>query len=135
MQIENGIVSIIQLYNFITEKLHIDDVKVRVDDGILTLTQDGNWVAVPEFLNEVMIIPKGFESGKIKKKDLVALYESVAFIAQKQGKVPDYYMESYIVPEKFGFSVWSRYPNRNIPGIKYVNTFKFKVRNKFGFII
>jgi len=134
MQVESGIVSIIQLYNFINEKLVKEDVKVRRNGEFIEFTQDGIWVMLPEVLNEVIIVPKNFKSGYIKKKDLIELYDSVAFISQKEGRVPDYYMESYISPEKFGFKVWSRYPNRKEPGVKLINTFKFKVRNKFGFV-
>lgn len=136
MQIENGIVAIIQTYNFINEYLVREDAKIRKsEDGTIEITQDGRWTMLPEFLHEVMIIPTKFKSGVIYKKDLVKLYDSLAFIATKEGKVKDLYVESYISPEVFGFTIWSRYPRKSEPGVKKVQTFKFKVRNKFGFVI
>lgn len=135
MQIESGIVAIVRFYNFINENLLKEKSKVRVHEGIIEVTQDGVWVALPDFLHEVMIVPKGFTEGTVRKSDLVELYNSLAFIATKKGRVPDYYTESYISPEPFGFTVWSRYPYNGTPGIKKVQTFRLKVRNKLGLII
>lgn len=135
MQIENGITTIIQLYNFINENLLKEEVKVRKNEDIVEFTQDGRWVMVPEFLHEVIIVPKRFKEGYIRKSDLVKLYNQLAFVAQKRGRLPIHYTDSYISPEVFGFSVWSRYPKIEHPGVKLVSTFQLKVRNKFGFVI
>ena len=133
MQIENGIVAVIQTYNFMVEHLVKDDVRVRVTEDSIEFTQDGRWVMLPEFLQELIIVPKGFKSGKIKARDLIKLYDSLAFIAEHKGRVQDPYMESYISPEVFGFTIWSRYPRKSEPGVKKIQTFKFNVRNKLGF--
>lgn len=135
MQIENGITAIIQTYNFINDNLIKSDTKVKRDKDIISFSQDGNWIMMPEFLHEVMIIPSKFKSGIIYKSDLIDLYDSLAFIVDKKGRVQDQYMESYITPEVFGFSIYSRYPKRSEPGIRKIITFKFKVRNKLGFIL
>lgn len=135
MQITSGIESIIDLYNFITTKLRRDKLNLRSLDGNIECTQDGNWVILPESLHEVMIVPEGFKSGYVRKDDLIKLYDSLYFITSKKGRIEDSYMESYISPDVFGFKVWSRYPYDGTPGIKLVQEFKFKVRNRFGLII
>lgn len=135
MLIQSGIQSIIDLYNFFVTNLIKDKLKFRVNNGFIEVTQDGIWTLLPESLNEVMIIPPKFKEGYVRKSDLIELYDSLEFIVGKKGRISDSYMESYVSPEVFGFTVWSRYPNNGIPGVKKVQSFKFKVRNKFGFVI
>jgi len=135
MQVENGITAMIQLYNFINDNLIKSEVKVRRNEDIIELTQDGRWIMMPEFLHELIIVPKGFKEGKIRKSDLVGLFESLSFVVTKKGRVRMEYTESYVVPEVFGFSIWSRYPKTDVPGVKLVQKFQLKIRNRLGFVI
>lgn len=123
-----GIVCIVDLYNFINSNLLKNDVIFRRNDDFIEITQDGNWTRLPDFLNNVMLIPKGFRVGKVTKSDLIKLYDKLSFIAQIKGQVPLSYSNSFISPTLFGFKVWSKYPYNGIPGVKYVDEFKFNVK-------
>lgn len=127
-----GIKYLVELNNFIVKDLLKVDTKVTVQDSNLVFTQSGNWTVLPDLLRDGIIVPKGFTKGYIKESDLTELYNNVAFIVDKVGKIDDGYMNSIVSPEKFGFSIWSKYPLDGRPGVKFVQKFRFKVRNRFG---
>lgn len=132
---EPGINYIIRLYNFINSRLIKSEVKVRLNNNRLEFTQDGLWVLLPDELSEVMVVPSNFKEGYIRKSDLIKLYDELKYICSINGRIPDYYTNSIVSPEKFGFTVWSNYIDQNLPGIKKIQTFRLKVRGRFGFQI
>jgi hypothetical protein len=129
----SGLAYIIELYNFINSDLTKNDLLIRVNKdenniGSLEFTQDGIWTMLPDFLNEVIVVPNGFRSGRVSKKDLIKLYNDLSYICDRDGRVPDYLTNSIPCPEIFGFSVYSRYPISPVPGAHFIQSFKFKVR-------
>jgi hypothetical protein len=131
----SGIVKIIELYNFINTNLIKDELKISRKEDYIELSQPGILIILPKFLNEIIIVPPKFKVGHVRKSDLISLYNSLKFIVDKEGRVPNCYMNSITVPTKFGFQIWSRYPIDGNPGVKFITEFKFKVRNKIGIVI
>jgi len=126
MTVDTGIEVMIKLHNFISTNLYKTDLIIEVSESNLVIRQDGTSILVPDYLTEIMIIPKDFKIGYVKSKDIISLFERLKDILGKDGKVPEKYVNSYVSPSKFGFSIWSRYPY-NTPGVNLVATFSLKV--------
>lgn len=126
MQGKSGLVAMIEVYNFIVSNLVKEDVElVLVDKDIIEVRQGSNIFYLPEVILDVMTLPKGFKKGKLKKDDLIKLYDKLEFIVGKEGRVSDQYTNSIISPEDFGFSIWSKYHELDRPGLHKIDTIKF----------
>lgn len=125
----------IELYNFINSNLLKEDVLIEIKDkDIIEIKQEGHGIFyLPDVILETMTLPKNFKKGKLKKKDLIDLYDRLEFVVSKRGRVDDAYTNSIITPEEFGFSIWSKYHGLDRPGLHKIATFQFISKSILNF--